>query len=56
MYENQLRQAVEARKKQLIERINSLSVQDDTRFNELTLSELENEWKFYMKEDFTEAN
>ncbi|HSU80723.1 MAG TPA: hypothetical protein VLK78_09910 [Candidatus Angelobacter sp.] len=56
VFENQLRQAIEMRRAWLIERLRTLS--EDERLDHYTLSELEREWHYFLKQghDETQAN
>ncbi|WEG13841.1 Fur-regulated basic protein FbpA [Pullulanibacillus sp. KACC 23026] len=54
--ENMLRQAVEMRRQHLISCLTALSVNDETPFEELTLSELEREWHYYLNDLNQEVN
>lgn len=55
MFENQLRQLVEHRRTRLIDHLKALSNQDNTPFEQLTLSELENEWRYYFQGQHNQA-
>ncbi len=48
VFENQLRRAVNMRREHLINHLKALSIDDDTPFENLTLSDLEREWDYYM--------
>lgn len=51
IFENQLRRAVDLRRHHLIEHLKALSVEEDTPLEQLTLSDLEREWQYYLSVD-----
>lgn len=56
VFENQLRQAIEKKRLRLIDHLRTLSFNDETPFEQLTLSELEIEWRYYFDKDSHQAN
>lgn len=56
MFENQLRRAIDLTRHNLIEHLKALSNDDETPFEQLTLSELEIEWRYYQNAENDQAN